>query len=433
LTVPLVRQVDDPLPGQARVLAAAERALSGERRGVRAVLPFLGPAFIAAVAYIDPGNFATDMAGGSQFGYTLLWVVLAANLMAMLVQSMSAKLGIATGRSLPEVCRDRFPFRVVVLLWLQAEAVAMATDLAEFVGAALGLHLVFGLTLWLSAALTGAATFTILGMQVWGFRRLEATLTGFVAVVVLAFGLELLRSRPSLGGVTHGLFVPVLAGPGSALLAVSIIGATVMPHVIYLHSSLTQSRIVGTSPDARRKIFRFEMVDITIAMGVAGVINLAMLATAAAVFHARGLFGAGNDLAVVFGGLNRLVGAHSGLVFGLALLASGIASSCVGTLSGQVVMQGFIERQIPIFARRAITMIPALVLIGVGFSPTRALVLSQVFLSFGIPFALIPLLVFTSSRSLMGSLVNRRPVALLAAGVTALIVGLNVYLLVTAA
>ncbi|HJY94946.1 MAG TPA: Nramp family divalent metal transporter, partial [Streptosporangiaceae bacterium] len=362
-----------------------------------------------------------------------LWVVLAANLMAVLVQTMSAKLGIATGRSLPEVCRDRFPFRVVVVLWLQAEAVAMATDLAEFVGAALGLHLVFGLSLWLSAALTGVAAFTILGMQVWGFRRLEATLTGLVAVVVLAFGLEMLRSRPSVSGMAHGLFVPQVSGSGSALLAVSIIGATVMPHVIYLHSSLTQNRIVGANPDARRKIFRFEMVDITIAMGVAGVINLAMLATAAAVFHARGLFGAGNDLAVVFNGLNRLLGAHSGLVFGLALLASGLASSCVGTMSGQVVMQGFIHRQIPIFARRAITMIPALVVIGVGFSPTRALVLSQVFLSFGIPFALIPLLFFTSSRSLMGSLVNRRPVVILAGLVTALIVGLNVYLLVTAA
>jgi manganese transport protein len=424
---------DDALPGEVRVIEAAERVLSGERRGVRAVLPFLGPAFIAAVAYIDPGNFATNMAGGSQFGYMLLWVVLAANLMAVLVQTMSAKLGIATGRSLPEVCRDRFPFRVVVVLWLQAEAVAMATDLAEFVGAALGLHLVFGLSLWLSAALTGVAAFTILGMQVWGFRRLEATLTGLVAVVVLAFGLEMLRSRPSVSGIAHGLFVPQVSGSGSALLAVSIIGATVMPHVIYLHSSLTQNRIVGANPDARRRIFRFEMVDITIAMGVAGVINLAMLATAAAVFHARGLFGAGNDLGVVFNGLNRFLGAHSGLVFGLALLASGLASSCVGTMSGQVVMQGFIHRQIPIFARRAITMIPALVLIGVGFSPTRALVLSQVFLSFGIPFALIPLLFFTSSRSLMGSLVNRRPVVVLAGLVTALIVGLNVYLLVTAA
>jgi manganese transport protein len=434
-TVPLARYVqlaDDALPGEARVIAAAELALSGERRGVRAVLPFLGPAFIASVAYIDPGNFATNMAGGSQFGYSLLWVVLAANLMAMLVQSMSAKLGIATGRSLPEVCRDRLPFRVVVLLWLQAEAIAMATDLAEFVGAALGLHLVFGLSLWASAMLTGLAAFIILGMQVSGFRRLEAALTGMVAMVVLAFGLEVLKSGPSATGVAHGLFVPRFAGNGSALLAVSIIGATVMPHVIYLHSSLTQKRIVGANPGARRKIFHFEIVDITIAMGTAGVINLAMLATAAAVFHARGLTGAGSDLNQVFRGLNGYLGAHSGLVFGLALLASGVASSCVGTMSGQVVMQGFLHRQIPIFARRAITMIPALVLIGIGFDPTRALVLSQVFLSFGIPFALVPLLVFTGREDLMGTLVNRRPMILVAGLVTVVIVVLNVYLLATA-
>jgi manganese transport protein len=434
-TVPLARHVvvgDDAIPGESRVMDAAERALSGERRGVRAVLPFLGPAFIAAVAYVDPGNFATNMAGGSQFGYMLLWVVLAANLMAMLVQSMSAKLGIATGRSLPEICRDRFPFRVVVLLWLQAEAIAMATDVAEFVGAALGLHLVFGLTLWISAVLTGLAAFAILGMQVWGFRRLEATITGFVAVIVLAFGLELLKSSPSAGGVAHGLFVPQLAGGGSAFLAVGIVGATVMPHVIYLHSSLTQNRIVGANAVARRKIFRFEMVDITIAMGTAGIVNLAMLATAAAVFHARGMFGVGNDMGQVFGGLNHYLGAHSGTFFGVALLASGVASSCVGTMSGQVVMQGFIHRQIPIFARRAITMIPALIVIGVGFNPTRALVLSQVFLSFGIPFALIPLWFFTSNKQLMGTLVNRRTTMLAAALVTVVIVALNVYLLTTA-
>jgi len=423
---------DDALPGENRVTDAAERVLSGERRGVRAVLPFLGPAFIAAVAYVDPGNFATNMAGGSQFGYMLLWVVLAANLMAMLVQSMSAKLGIATGRSLPEVCRDRFGFRVVVLLWLQAEAIAMATDLAEFVGAALGLHLVFGLALWISALLTGLAAFAILAMQVRGFRRLEATITGFVAVIVLAFGLELLKSSPSAAGVAHGLFVPQLAGGGSALLAVSIVGATVMPHVIYLHSSLTQDRIVGANPDARRKIFRFEIIDISIAMGTAGIVNLAMLTLAAAVFHARGMFGVGNNLGQVFAGLNHYLGAHSGTFFGVALLASGIASSCVGTMSGQVVMQGFIHRQIPIFARRAITMIPALIVIGVGFNPTRALVLSQVFLSFGIPFALVPLWFFTSSKQLMGSLVNRRTTMLAGGVVTVVIVALNVYLLVTA-
>lgn len=434
-TIPLARQVvvsDDALSGEVRVNDAAERVLSGERRGVRAVLPFLGPAFIAAIAYVDPGNFATNMAGGSQFGYMLLWVVLVANLMAMLVQAMSAKLGIATGRSLPENCREHFPRRVVVLLWLQAEAIAMATDLAEFVGAAVGLNLIFGLPLWLSALATGAASFAILGLQVWGFRRLEATIMGFVAVIVLAFGLDLLRSKPSPAGVAHGMFVPQLSGGGSALLAVSIVGATVMPHVIYLHSSLTNKRIVGASPAARRKIFRFEIVDITIAMGIAGIINLAMLATAAAVFHARGLFGAGNDLGQVFDGLNRYLGAHSGLIFGIALLASGIASSCVGTMAGQVVMQGFIRRQIPIFARRAITMIPALIVIGVGFNPTRALVLSQVFLSFGIPFALVPLWFFTSSRKVMGTLVNRRPTIAAVGLVTVVIVALNLYLLVIA-
>ena len=288
------------------------------------------------------------------------------------------------------------------------------------------------LTLLSDSVLTGLAAFTILGLQVWGFRRLEAAITGFVAVIVFAFGLDLFKSNPALGGVARGLFVPQLAGNGSALLAVSIVGATVMPHVIYLHSSLTQKRIVGTTPAARRKIFRFEIIDISIAMGIAGLINLAMLATAAAVFHSRGLFGAGDDLSRVFGGLNYYVGAHSGTVFGVALLASGIASSCVGTLSGQMVMQGFLHRQIPVFARRAITMVPALIVIGIGLSPSRVLVLSQVFLSFGIPFALIPLLFFTSSRKLMGSLVNRRPLIVVAGLVTALIVGLNIYLLATA-
>jgi manganese transport protein len=250
-------------------------------------------------------------------------------------------------------------------------------------------------------------------------------------VIVLAFGLEVLKSSPSPAGVAHGLFVPQIPG-GGALLAVSIVGATVMPHVIYLHSSLTQKRIVGANPEARRRIFRFEIIDISIAMGTAGIVNLAMLATAAAVFHARGLFGAGNDLGQVFTGLNHYLGDHSGTFFGIALLASGIASSCVGTMSGQLVMQGFIHRQIPIFARRAITMIPALVVIGVGFNPTRALVLSQVFLSFGIPFALVPLWFFTSNSKLMGTLVNRRLTMVTSGLVTAVIVALNVYLLARA-
>jgi manganese transport protein len=394
-------------------------------------MPFLGPAFIASVAYVDPGNFATNMAGGAQFGYALGWVVLTANLFAMLVQSLSAKLGIATGLSLPEVCRARLPRRFVVFLWLQAEAIAMATDLAEFTGAALGLHLLFGMSMWASAVLAGIATFAVLAMEVNGFRRLEAVITALVGVVVLAFGLELLSSRPSPSAVAAGALEPRLPG-GSALLAVSIIGATVMPHVIYLHSSLTSSRVVGASAGERRKIFRYESVDVLVALGLAGLINLAMLAIAAAVFHTRGLTSAGGDLGSVVAGLNTYVGTHAGAIFGVALLVSGIASSCVGTMSGQVVMQGFINRRVPVFLRRFITMVPALVLIGVGFSATRALVLSQVFLSFGIPFALIPLVVFTSNRSLMGALVNRRVTVVAAVAVAAVIVALNVYLLSTA-
>jgi manganese transport protein len=409
---------------------AAQQALSGQRRGLRAVTPFLGPAFIAAVAYVDPGNFATNMAGGAQFGYALGWVVLAANLMAMLVQALSAKLGIATGRSLPEVCRDRLPRGVVIFLWLQAEAVAMATDLAEFTGAALGLNLVFGLPIWISALLAGLATFTVLALEVGGFRQIEAAITALVGVVVVAFCLELLMSRPPASAVAAGVFAPRLPG-GAALLAVSIVGATVMPHVIYLHSALVRDRVSSDGDAARRRVFRFEIIDVLCAMGLAGLINLAMLATAAAVFFTRGDTAAGQDLGRVVSGLNAYTGAHAGMIFGVALLISGVASSCVGTMSGQVVMEGFLRRRIPVFARRAITMIPALIVLALGFSPTRALVLSQVFLSFGIPFALIPLVAFTASRSIMGTLVNRRVTSTAAIAVAAVIVALNVYLLTT--
>ena len=408
---------------------AASQALAGERRGLRAVFPFLGPAFIAAVAYIDPGNFATNFAGGAQFGYVLGWVVLTANLMAMLVQTLSAKLGIATGRSLPELCRERLPPRLVVFLWLQAELVAMATDLAEFTGAALGLNLVFGLPLWISALLAALATFAILAMEVGGFRRLEAAITALTGVVVLAFCLELLLSRPSASGVATGALTVHLPG-GAALLAVSIVGATVMPHVIYLHSSLVRGRVANVTSDAdRRRVFRFQLVDVMCAMGLAGLINLAMLATAAAVFFTRGDTGAGADLGRVVSGLDEYAGAHAGTVLGVALLVSGIASSSVGTMAGQAVMEGFLHRRIPVFLRRAITMAPALVVLVLGFSPTRALILSQVFLSFGIPFALVPLVAFTARRSVMGTLVNRGVTTAAAVVVAAVIVALNVYLL----
>ncbi len=419
---------EDVLPGEARVLEAAQRSLRGERRGPRALWPFLGPAFIAAVAYVDPGNFATNMAGGAKFGYLLLWVVVAANLMAMLIQSMSAKLGIATGQNLPEVCRDRFPRPVTRVLWVQAEVVAMATDLAEILGAALGIYLLFDVPLFAAGLLAGAAAFAILALQARGFRRLEAVIAGFVGVIMLSFGAQVFIAEPSAGGTLHGL-VPGFSGSESVLLAVGILGATVMPHVIYLHSALTQRRIVGADEAARRRIFRFEQIDVMIAMGFAGAINAAMLLTAAGVFHSRGLFEVGDDLREVFDALGTHVGGQADVLFGIGLLASGLSSSSVGTLAGQVVMQGFIRRQIPIFVRRAVTMLPAFVVLAVGLDPTRSLVLSQVVLSFGIPFALIPLLLFCRDRELMGSLVNRRETTALATVVAAVIVFLNVFLL----
>ena len=423
-----VHPIDDVLPGEARVLDAAHESLAGRRRGARRLWPFLGPAFIASVAYVDPGNFATNMAAGATFGYLLLWVVLAANLMAMLVQSMSAKLGIATRRNLAEVCRERFPRKVRIGLWIQAELTAMATDVAEFVGAAIGLNLLFGLPLFPAALLTAAASFAILAMQARGFRRLESVIAAFIGVIVAAFAVQVVIAEPSPPDVLGGL-VPGLEGTESLLLAVGILGATVMPHVIYLHSALTQHRIVGATEDEKRRIFRFELVDVVIAMGIAGLINMGMLVIAASVFHAEGLESVGDDLTEVHRALGSLLGEHAGVLFGVALLASGLSSSSVGTMAGQVVMQGFIGRRIPLFLRRAITMLPAIAIVALGIDPTRALVLSQVVLSFGIPFALVPLVLFCRDRRLMGELVNRPATTVAAVVVAALIVALNVFLL----
>jgi manganese transport protein len=425
----LVHPLDDVLPGEARVLEAAEQSLAGRRRGVRKYWPFLGPAFIAAVAYVDPGNFATNMAAGAKFGYLLLWVVLAANLTAMLIQSMSAKLGIATRRNLPEVCRERFSRRTSFALWIQAEVVAMATDLAEFMGAAIGLQLLFGIALFPAALLTGVAAFAILALQAKGFRRLESVIAGLILVIVASFAVQVVLSNPDRTGILHGLFVPRFDGTESVLLAAGILGATVMPHVIYLHSALTQHRIVGANDEARQRIFHFERVDVIIAMGIAGVINLSMLVTAAAVFHGKGLVDVGDDLGDVYDQLGVDPGTAAATLFGIALLASGLSSSSVGTLAGQVVMQGFVNRRIPLFLRRFVTMVPALVIIALGVDPSRALVLSQVVLSFGIPFALIPLVLFCRDRSLMGELVNRRSTTIAAWIVAAAIISLNVFLL----
>ncbi len=413
----------------ARTADEAVRVLrGGPSRGWR-VLPFLGPAFVACVAYIDPGNFATNIAGGSKFGYTLIWVIVAANLMAMLIQTLSAKLGLATGKNLAEVCRERFSPRVAFGLWLQAEAIAMATDLAEFLGAALGFHLLLGIGLFPAAVVTGVTAFAILGLQRFGFRPFEAVIAGIVGVIGVCYVGELFYAKPPLGTVAKHAFVPQFSGSESVLLAVGILGATVMPHVIYLHSALTQERVRPESDEQARRLYRFTRIDVVIAMTIAGLINAAMLITAASTFYKSGLLHV-ESLETAHRTLKGILGGASSTLFALALLCSGLSSSTVGTLAGQVVMQGFIRRRIPVWLRRLVTMLPALIVIGIGLDPSRTLVISQVVLSFGIPFALIPLVVFTSNRSVMGVLVNQRVTTSVATVIVTLISALNVFLLV---
>ena len=392
------------------------------------ILPFLGPAFIACVAYIDPGNFATNIAGGSKFGYQLVWVIVAANLLAMLIQTLSAKLGIATGRNLPEVARERLGRRATIGLWLQAEAIAMATDLAEFLGAAVGFHLLFGWGLFPSAILTGIAAFAILGLQRFGFRPLEAVIAVLVGVIGVCYLAELTFAHPDYGQVLHHAVVPQFGSGEAVLLSVGILGATVMPHVIYLHSALTQDRLVPETDEDAQTLLRYTRVDVVIAMTIAGVINVAMLVMAASTFFKSGLLHV-DSLEGAHKTLEPILGGASSALFALALLASGLSSSAVGTLSGQVVMQGFIRRQIPLMVRRLVTMLPAFVVIAIGIDPSRTLVISQVVLSFGIPFALVPLVYFTARRDIMGALVNRRITTVAASAIAAVIIALNIFLL----
>lgn len=405
---------------------SAEAVLNGDVKGFKRILPFLGPAFIAAVAYIDPGNFATNITAGSEYGYLLLWVIVASNLMAVLIQSLSAKLGIATGKNLPEVARENFSKPTSILLWVQAELVIMATDLAEFIGAALGLYLLFNIPMIPAAIITAIGSFAILELQRRGVRAFEAGVSAMVVMVVLAFAVQLFIAEPTVGDVMSGL-VPGFAGVDSLLLATGILGATVMPHAIYLHSSLTQHRVKAETPAMKKRVFRFEFIDIVIAMVVAGAINMAMLIIAAAVFHTRGLHI--EDLDVAYNSFHELLGPTAAISFGLGLLIAGLASSSVGTLAGDVVMQGFIQKKIRLYLRRTITMIPPLAIIIFGINATKALVWSQVILSFGIAFALIPLVLFTSNKRIMGELVNHKLTTMLGWAISALVVSLNLYLI----
>jgi len=410
-------------------LKSAKAVLSGRsKKGWFArLLPFLGPAFIASIAYVDPGNFATNIQGGAQFGYELLWVILGSNLMAMLLQALSAKLGIASGKNLAEQCRENFSRPVVWTMWVLMELVAMATDLAEFLGAAVALNLLFGLPLWIAGLLTAVITFLILGLERYGFRPLEAVITGFLAIIALSYVVELFLGRPEWGPILHSTFVPHFTNAESVLLATGILGATVMPHAIFLHSALTQGRVVVKKPEQQKRLFRFEIIDVVIAMVIASSVNAAMLITSAATFFKTGTNV--GTLEQAYRTLQPLLGPAAGIVFGVALLASGLSSSSVGTMAGQVIMQGFLHFHIPPWIRRIVTIVPSLIVIFIGLDPTRTLVISQVVLSFGLPFAVIPLVMFTSNKSIMGVLVNKRITTLLASLSAAMIIFLNFFLL----
>jgi len=413
--------------------AGPELALLRSRGRLRGVAALLGPAFVAAIAYVDPGNFATNFSAGATFAYRLGWVILVANLMAMLVQYLSAKVGVATGRDLPELCRERLPRPVSRALWVQAELVAMATDMAEFVGAAIGLNLLFGTPLLVAGLITAVVAFGILALDQQGYRRFELAIIGLLGIVLLGFAYDLVAVHPSAAGVAGGL-VPQLGGSAYLLLTVGIVGATVMPHVVYLHSALTKSRVSVANDSERRQLLRYQRLDVLVALGAAGLINLAMLVVAAALFSHSGRGGeaaavAGGSIEAAHADLGRLVGGGAALAFAVALLASGLSSSSVGTYAGQVVMQGFVGRSVPLFARRAVTMVPALIVLAAGLPPTASLVISQVVLSFGIPFALVPLVSLTRRADIMGALVNRRVTTCAAAGTAGLIIAMNVYLL----
>ena len=401
--------------------------MARSKGAIRGRLALLGPAFVAAVAYIDPGNFATNITGGAKYGYLLVWVIIAANLMAMLVQYLSAKVGVATGRNLPELARDALPRPVTWGLWVQAEIIAIATDLAEFVGAAIALNLLFGVPPFTAGLMTAVVAFAILALQTRGYRRFELAIAALLGIVLLGFLYDLLQVGVDGPAFVSGM-VPHFDGTESILIAVGILGATVMPHVVYLHSALTQSRIKAENDDERRELMRFQRADVLIAMGLAGVINLTMLIVAAQLFHDSG-HSSIDSIEGAHAGLNTLLGGGAALAFAVALLASGLSSSSVGTFAGQVVMQGFINFRIPLFLRRAITMTPALIVLASGANTTDVLVLSQVVLSFGIPFALVPMILLTRRADLMGALVNRKLTTVIASIVAAMIIALNIFLL----
>lgn len=412
-----------------RTVSAARDAINGRIKGIRALLPFLGPAFIASIAYIDPGNFATNIQSGARFGYKLLWVIILANLMAMLLQNMSAKLGIATGRSLPELCREHMPKWLTIIMWVVSELAAMATDLAEFLGATLALNLLAGIPMLFATIITGIVTYLILMMEKYGFRPLEKFIAAFAFLIGFCYLVETLFSRPNLSMIAYHSVVPWLGNKESIMLAAGVIGATVMPHAIYLHSSLTQGRIIPKNDMEKVKIQRFSTKEILIAMTLAGFVNLAMMYMAASVFNTSGHSSIA-DITTAYHTLTPLLGSAAASVFLVSLLASGLSSSVVGTMAGQVIMQGFVGFTIPIWIRRLVTMLPTVIIVALGVDPTQTLVISQVILSIVLPIPIIALIYFTQRKDLMGVLTNKRATTVTASIVASLVLILNIWLIV---
>jgi manganese transport protein len=413
---------------ESKAVLAARASVSRQRKGISALLPFLGPAFVASVAYVDPGNYATNIQSGSEFGYKLLWVVVLANLMAMLIQNMSAKLGIATGKNLPEMCREYFPKWISRTMWVFSEVAAMATDIAEFLGATLGLNLLFHIPMLLATLLTGVATYLILMLDKFGFRPLEKFITALVVVIALCYIAETVFARPAWGQVAYHSFVPWMGNRNAVFLTVGVIGATIMPHAVYLHSSLTQNRVVARNDAEKKRIFGFSTIEVIIAMSLAGLINLAMMYMAASVFHGSGHTNVG-DIQTAYKTLTPLLGPASAAVFLVSLLASGFSSSAVGTMAGQVIMQGFVGFTIPIWLRRVLTMLPTVIIVALGVDPNFTLVISQVVLSLVLPMPVIALIYFTRRKDLMGNLTNQRLVTVLSTLSTIIIVFLNLILI----
>jgi len=411
-----------------RTVAAAQAILSGERRGPAAYLAFAGPAIVASIAYMDPGNFATNIQAGAKYGYTLLWVVLLANLIAMLFQALSAKLGIVTGRNLAELCRDHFSRPVVVAMWAVSEVAAMATDLAEFLGGAIGLALLFKIPLIYGMGVTAIATYAILMVEGRGFRPVELVISSLVGIIGLCYLIEIFIAPVEWGAAGYHSVVPEIPDAEALLLSVGIIGATVMPHAIYLHSGLTQSRTPARDHKECHKLVRISNIEVIAALAVAGLVNMAMVMMASGAFHAGHPDVA--EIETAYHTLAPLLGVGAAGIFLLSLIASGISSSVVGTMAGQMIMQGFVGFRIPVWLRRVITMVPAFVVVAYGVNATQALVVSQVILSIALPLPMIALLMFTGRADIMGTFVNGRMTRVAAAVATALVLLLNAFLIV---